>query len=59
MGGTAQAEALVVAVAHQSYLDVPLDRLRSKIAVRGCFIDVKSRFDAGALREAGIMVWRL
>jgi UDP-N-acetyl-D-glucosamine/UDP-N-acetyl-D-galactosamine dehydrogenase len=25
----------------------------------GCFVDVKSRFDAAALRGAGLRVWRL
>jgi UDP-N-acetyl-D-glucosamine/UDP-N-acetyl-D-galactosamine dehydrogenase len=53
------ADALVVAVAHRSYVSAPLERLRSKIAPQGCFIDVKSRFDAHALKSAGITVWRL
>ncbi len=53
------ADALVVAVAHRSYISAPLERLRSKIAPQGCFIDVKSRFDAQALKSAGITVWRL
>jgi UDP-N-acetyl-D-galactosamine dehydrogenase len=50
------AEALVVAVAHRAYLEMPL---RAKIAPRGCFIDVKARFDAATLRAEGITVWRL
>jgi len=54
-----RAEALVVAVAHREFIDKPLGHYQSKLAERGCFIDVKSRFDLPALREAGVTVWRL
>ena len=54
-----RAEALVVAVAHRQFIDRPLDQFQSKLSERGCFIDVKSRFDLPALREAGVTVWRL
>jgi UDP-N-acetyl-D-galactosamine dehydrogenase len=30
-----------------------------KVVERGCFIDVKSKFDMTALRQAGLTVWRL
>jgi UDP-N-acetyl-D-galactosamine dehydrogenase len=50
------AEALVVAVAHRAYMDMPL---RSKIAARGCFIDVKAKFDAARFEADGVTVWRL
>jgi hypothetical protein len=29
------------------------------VAEHGCFIDVKSQFDMGALQQAGLTVWRL
>ena len=54
-----RAEALVIAVAHREFVDKPLDHYRCKLVERGCFIDVKSRFDLPALREAGLTVWRL
>jgi len=53
------ADAMVVAVAHRKFLDMGLEQLTTKLAKRGCFIDVKGRFDPGALRSAGLHVWRL
>jgi UDP-N-acetyl-D-galactosamine dehydrogenase len=54
-----RADAMVVAVAHQPLLSRPLPAYFDKLAVNGCFVDVKARFDAGALRKAGYCVWRL
>ena len=54
-----QAAALVVAVAHQAYLQRPLAQLLEKLQPNGCFVDVKSRFDQAAIRNAGYGVWRL
>lgn len=54
-----RADAIVVAVAHRQFLSRPLAHYYEKVAEDGCFIDVKSRFDAKALREAGLKVWRL
>ena len=54
-----QAEAMVVAVAHRHFRALDASRLASKIVPRGCFIDVKSAFDAAALGAAGLCVWRL
>lgn len=54
-----RAEALVVAVAHLDFLVRPLPDLLAKVTPGGCFIDIKSLFDAQALREAGMQVWRL
>jgi UDP-N-acetyl-D-galactosamine dehydrogenase len=54
-----RAEAIVVAVAHRQLLDRPLADYYQKVMARGCFIDVKSRFDAAALKKAGLTVWRL
>jgi UDP-N-acetyl-D-galactosamine dehydrogenase len=50
------AEALVVTVAHRAYLDMPL---RTKIAARGCFVDVKAKFEAARFEADGVTVWRL
>jgi UDP-N-acetyl-D-galactosamine dehydrogenase len=54
-----RADALVAAVSHQELLVHPLSELVSKLNEGGCFIDVKSRFDQVALRQAGFSVWRL
>ncbi len=54
-----KADAIVVAVAHEKYLSMPLADMLGKVASPGVFIDVKSRFDAVALRAAGMAVWRM
>jgi UDP-N-acetyl-D-glucosamine/UDP-N-acetyl-D-galactosamine dehydrogenase len=53
------ADAMVVAVAHRHFRDMGEDRLASKVAKGGCFIDVKCQFDRKALAGAGLSVWRL
>jgi UDP-N-acetyl-D-galactosamine dehydrogenase len=53
------ADALVVAVIHEEFFARALTELVAKIMPQGCFIDVKSRFDAAALHAAGLTVWRL
>jgi UDP-N-acetyl-D-glucosamine/UDP-N-acetyl-D-galactosamine dehydrogenase len=54
-----RAEAIVVAVAHRQFVQRPLEQYREKMSQRGCFIDVKSKFDVAALRASGLTVWRL
>lgn len=54
-----KAEAIIAAVSHQEILARPLNELIDKVTLNGCFIDVKSQFDAAALRNAGLSVWRL
>ncbi len=51
--------AIVAAVAHQAYLDMPLAELIAPLQNGGVFSDIKSAFDAPALRRAGHVVWRL
>jgi len=53
------ADALILAVSHQHYLDMPLAELQRKIVRGGCVVDVKSVLDAHALRREGLRVWRL
>ncbi len=53
------ADALIAAVAHKKFIGMSTGELATKVAPRGCFIDVKARFDAAALRAAGLSVWRL
>jgi UDP-N-acetyl-D-galactosamine dehydrogenase len=54
-----RADALIVAVAHKRFLQMPLAELTAKLVPAGCFVDVKARFDTAALRAAGVSVWRL
>ncbi len=57
--GLPTASAVIAAVPHRQFLDRPISAYLEKLAAKGCFADVKSRFDAHALRAAGIAVWRL
>ncbi|MGG7055333.1 nucleotide sugar dehydrogenase [Nitrosomonas sp. ANs5] len=54
-----QAHALIVAVAHEAFTGKSLSDIQAKMVAQGCFIDVKSQFDAQAMRQAGFHVWRL
>ena len=54
-----EAEALVVAVAHQEYRSMPLGRLLGKLKRGGVLIDVKSIFNAQEIEARGYRVWRL
>jgi len=53
------ADALILAVAHRSYLALPKEDLLKKVVRQGVVIDVKAVLDAEALRHQGIRVWRL
>jgi UDP-N-acetyl-D-galactosamine dehydrogenase len=53
------ADALILAVAHRKYLELPTEALLRKVVRAGCLIDVKSVLDAGAFRKEGLRVWRL
>jgi UDP-N-acetyl-D-galactosamine dehydrogenase len=53
------AEAMISAVAHRELAARPLRQMLDKIVANGCFIDLKSQFDANALRGSGLNVWRL
>ncbi|MFA5170114.1 MAG: nucleotide sugar dehydrogenase [Sulfuriferula sp.] len=53
------ADALVVAVAHQQFINKPIPDLLTKVVPHGCFIDVKCSFDAPMLQSHGLSVWRL
>ena len=53
------ADAVILAVSHKSFLQVPQKELLSKIVKAGCLIDVKAVLDAEAFRREGLRVWRL
>ncbi len=54
-----KAKAIVAAVAHKSFLGMETGEYLKKLERGGCFIDVKSRFDAKSFTDAGMHVWRL
>jgi len=54
-----KAIAIVAAVAHREFLGKKTDEYIKKLETGGCFVDVKSRFDAMTFTSAGMRVWRL
>lgn len=54
-----EVDAIVAAVMHEEYLQNPLDNLLVLLKKGGVFIDIKSAFDADAIRAAGFSLWRL
>jgi UDP-N-acetyl-D-galactosamine dehydrogenase len=54
-----RADAIVMAVAHQEFLNRPVTDYLTRVRENGCFIDVKARFDKDELQAAGLRVWRL
>ena len=53
------ADALILAVAHRSFLGLRAERLATKVVPNGWVIDVKSRLDQASLKQAGLNIWRL
>ena len=53
------ADALILAVAHRSYLELPKEELLKKVVRHGVVVDVKAVLDVEALRHQGMRVWRL
>ena len=54
-----RASALIAAVAHRPYKEVGLAPFLAKLLPGGVFTDVKSVYDADAVRNAGHTLWRL
>ncbi|NDP41159.1 MAG: nucleotide sugar dehydrogenase [Aromatoleum sp.] len=54
-----RADAIVAAVAHREYTARPIDDFVDKLAASGVYVDVKCQADADALRQRGLVVWRL
>jgi UDP-N-acetyl-D-galactosamine dehydrogenase len=53
------ADAMILAVPHRAFVELPSENYLRKIAPGGCLIDVKSVLDPGPFIEHGISVWRL
>jgi UDP-N-acetyl-D-galactosamine dehydrogenase len=54
-----QAEAIIAAVPHDFYLNMPLVEIATRLKPSGVFIDVKSSYPKQALISMGFAVWRL
>jgi UDP-N-acetyl-D-galactosamine dehydrogenase len=54
-----QAEAIVAAVSHQQYRNMPLADILARLKQGGVFVDVKSAYDSAAIRGAGANLWRM
>ena len=54
-----QADAVVAAVNHRAYHDMTLNTIIEHLKPGGVFVDVKSSFNADAIRGAGHILWRL
>jgi UDP-N-acetyl-D-galactosamine dehydrogenase len=53
------ADAIVAAVAHRDYLELPIDSIRPLLKAGGVFADVKSAFKPADIEQAGYTLWRL
>jgi UDP-N-acetyl-D-galactosamine dehydrogenase len=53
------ADALILAVAHRRFTELPSSEYLHKIVRNGCLIDVKSVLDPAPFRNKGLRVWRL
>lgn len=53
------ASAIVAAVAHREYQDLPLQEMLRLLVPGGVFTDIKAAYDAAAIRAAGFNLWRL
>jgi UDP-N-acetyl-D-galactosamine dehydrogenase len=53
------ADAIIAAVSHQAYLDMPPSQFLAKLVPGGVFADVKSCHDTATLAAGGAVVWRL
>jgi UDP-N-acetyl-D-galactosamine dehydrogenase len=54
-----RADAIVAAVAHQEFAELPMEDVNRKLVRGGVFIDVKSVFETEKVQAAGYHLWRL
>jgi len=53
------ADALILAVAHRSFVERSVPDYLEKIARQGCLVQVKPVLDSAAFQREGVRVWRL
>jgi len=54
-----RTDAIIAAVNHSEYARMPMAELASKCNDKAVFVDVKCAYDQQALKELGLLVWRL
>lgn len=58
-GELPQADALILAVSHQEYLEMKAEKMLAKVVHGGTVVDVKSKLDVHCIESAGYNLWRL
>jgi len=53
------ADAVILAVAHKSFVEMKPEQYLEKIVRQGCFVQVKPAIDTAVLRREGVRAWRL
>lgn len=54
-----ELDAVIIAVGHKTYKDIPLDKLLNRLKSNGCVIDIKSMLDVSEVKKFNINYWRL
>ncbi|HRE15485.1 MAG TPA: nucleotide sugar dehydrogenase, partial [Rhodocyclaceae bacterium] len=54
-----RADAIVAAVSHREYLEMPFEKMAEKLNPMGLFVDIKSTYSVEEIVAAGYKVWRL
>ena len=54
-----QADVIIAAVPHKSYLEIPLDDILKKLKNGGFFVDIKSSFPENEILNKNYKLWRL
>jgi UDP-N-acetyl-D-galactosamine dehydrogenase len=55
----AQLDAVIIAVGHKAYKNIPLDKLLNRLNPNGCIVDIKSILDVSEVKKSSINYWRL
>jgi UDP-N-acetyl-D-galactosamine dehydrogenase len=53
------ADAIILAVAHKDFVEMPAEKYLEKVVRQGCFVQVKPAIDTTAFKREGVRVWRL
>jgi len=54
-----RADAVILAVAHKAFVELPPSAYLEKIVAKGCLVQVKPALDPAAFLREGVRVWRL
>lgn len=54
-----KADAIIAAVSHREYLDMPVEDILALVKPNAAFIDVKSVYKQDAIKNNGVTLWRL